>query len=57
METWKQADDPVTVADLRVQKTIEVCLKELYPSLTIVGEESELSISQYESAIQPDFFT
>lgn len=32
-------DDPVTIADFTVQKTIEFNIKKLYPSLTILGEE------------------
>jgi 3'-phosphoadenosine 5'-phosphosulfate (PAPS) 3'-phosphatase len=37
----KVDDSPVTLADLQVQKTIEVCLQSLYPTLTVEGEESK----------------
>ena len=36
----KGVENPVTIADLRVQKTIEVVLNALYPSLNVMGEES-----------------
>ena len=39
----KGADGPCTIADIRVQKTIEQNLKHLYPGLTICGEESKES--------------
>jgi len=31
----KEDMSPVTMADLRVQKSIEVCLKHLYPTLNV----------------------
>jgi len=45
------------VADLKVQKTIEVVLKSLYPFLNVMGEESKESIADIEPVIQPDVFT
>lgn len=47
----------MTVADLRVQKTLEVCLKALYPTLRVQGEESKESIAEMESAIDPASIT
>jgi len=44
-------ESPVTIADLKVQKTLEVCLTALYPSLRIEGEESPESIKDIESVI------
>lgn len=45
---------PVTMADLRVQKTIEVCLKHHYPTLNVQGEESKESIADVQSSVQPE---
>ena len=53
----KGVNDPVTIADLRVQKTLEVNLKHLYPSLVIQGEESKESIADVESLVGLDFIT
>jgi 3'-phosphoadenosine 5'-phosphosulfate (PAPS) 3'-phosphatase len=53
----KDDKSPVTVADLRVQKTIEVCLKALYPSLRVEGEESKESIADIEPCIEADQIT
>ena len=53
----KGKDGPVTQADLRVQKTLEVCLKELYPTLRVQGEESKESIANVESAVEPSSIT
>lgn len=60
-EVWKSEDigskekdknqGPVTIADLRVQKTIETNLREIYPSLVIHGEEDHASYDQYDTAI------
>jgi|Transcript_7219 3'(2'), 5'-bisphosphate nucleotidase len=47
----KGKDNPVTIADLKVQKTIEVCLNALYPSLCVMGEESKESIADIEPVI------
>lgn len=46
----------MTVADLKVQKTIEVCLAAIYPNLQVMGEESQESIADVEPAIQPNAF-
>jgi len=43
----------VTFADLTVQKTLEVNLKHLYPSLRVQGEESAESIADMASAVDP----
>lgn len=48
---------PVTNADLRVQKTLEVVLKALYPSLQVEGEESKESIADKEPAVKPEQVT
>ena len=53
----KGKDGPVTVADLRVQKTLEVCLKALYPTLDVQGEESKESIADVEPAVDPATIT
>lgn len=47
----------MTVADLRVQKTLEVNLKALYPTLRVVGEESKESIQDMECAVNPSSIT
>lgn len=57
MKTVTKVEGPVTVADLRVQKTIETCLLSLYPTLNIQGEESKESIEGIEPAIKPDAIT
>lgn len=44
-------NNPVTVADLKVQKTLEENLKALYPTLRVQGEESKESIAEMESVI------
>ena len=43
----------MTFADLTVQKTLEVNLKHLYPSLRVQGEESAESIADMASAVDP----
>ena len=43
----------MTVADLKVQKTLEVNLKALYPTLRVQGEESKESIQDMECAVDP----
>ena len=53
----KGINNPVTVADLRVQKTLEVCLNALYPTLRVQGEESKESIENMESAVDPATIT
>ena len=47
----------MTQADLRVQKTLEVCLKDLYPTLRVQGEESKESIANVASAVEPSQIT
>ena len=42
---------------MRVQKTIEVNLRALYPKLNIQGEESKESIADIDSALNPDAIT
>jgi 3'-phosphoadenosine 5'-phosphosulfate (PAPS) 3'-phosphatase len=52
LKTLTKGDNsPVTIADLKVQKTIETCLLSLYPSLNIQGEESKDSIEEINSAV------
>ena len=53
----KNDKSPVTNADLRVQKTLEVVLKALYPTLAVEGEESKESIADKESAVNPEQVT
>lgn len=48
---------PVTLADLKVQRTIEDNLRHFYPKLDIQGEESKESIADIESEIKPDSIT
>merc|ERR1740117_1458218 len=45
------------MADLKVQKTIEVCLKALYPTLDVQGEESAESIVDIPSAVDAEQVT
>ena len=42
---------PVTLADLTAQRTIEDCLLALYPTLTILGEESPESLRDIQPAV------
>lgn len=49
----KGAAGPVTIADIRVQKTIESNLKHLYPNLRVQGEESKESTETVDSAVNP----
>lgn len=35
----KDAENPVTIADLTIQKTIEHVLLSFYPNINIIGEE------------------
>lgn len=42
-------DDPVTIADLRVQKTIETNFKHFFPNLLTKGEESAKSLENIDS--------
>jgi 3'-phosphoadenosine 5'-phosphosulfate (PAPS) 3'-phosphatase len=35
----KDPENPVTIADLTIQKTIEYILVNLYPNINIIGEE------------------
>jgi len=53
----KGVENPVTVADFRVQKTIVSCLHQLYPSLRVVGEEDDEKIAHFESAVDPKSIT
>ena len=53
----KGEENPVTLADITVQKTLEVNLKYLYPSLIVQGEESDESTANVESAIDPSSIT
>lgn len=53
----KGKEGPVTIADIRVQKTIEENLKALYPTLNIQGEESKESTDAVDSAVSSDKIT
>jgi len=53
----KGADNPVTIADITVQKTLEVNLKHIYPTLQVQGEESAESIANVDSAVDPSSIT
>ena len=44
----------MTIADLRVQKTLEVNFKHLYPTLNVQGEESKESLENIESQVSTD---
>jgi fructose-1,6-bisphosphatase/inositol monophosphatase family enzyme len=45
----KGGDDPVTIADLKVQKTIETTFAHFFPNLKTLGEESAASLKGIES--------
>ena len=45
--------DPVTIADITVQKTIEECFKFYFPSLKVEGEESKESMEGIQSKTNP----
>lgn len=49
----KGLDNPVTIADIKVQKTIEDNLRHIYPTLNIQGEESKESMEGIEPAVAP----
>jgi len=53
----KDDTSPVTVADLKVQKTLEVNFKALFPTLHVQGEESKESIENVESSVNADQIT
>ena len=58
LKTMSKSDSsPVTIADIKVQKTIEECLAALYPTLNIQGEESKESTSQVDAALLPSAIT
>lgn len=48
----KGVDDPCTIADLRVQKTIESCMEQHFPSLKLMGEESSTSLEEVKSSFK-----
>ena len=45
--------DPVTLADLTVQKTCEHAFKHFFPSLSVKGEESAESMANIEVKLDP----
>jgi fructose-1,6-bisphosphatase/inositol monophosphatase family enzyme len=51
----KSADmaDPVTLADLKVQRTVEACLEELFPGVKLTGEEEPSHYMHLEPTIEP----
>jgi 3'-phosphoadenosine 5'-phosphosulfate (PAPS) 3'-phosphatase len=49
--SMKDKEGPVTIADIRAQKTIMHNLRALYPHLTVKGEESDVSTDKVESAV------
>ena len=49
----KDGGSPVTEADLRIQRTIEANLKELFPGITVKGEEDPEMYMKYEPQIKP----
>jgi 3'-phosphoadenosine 5'-phosphosulfate (PAPS) 3'-phosphatase len=58
LQTMSKTDaSPVTIADIKVQKTIEECLSTLYPALNIQGEESKESTDKVDAALKPDKIT
>ena len=50
----KGGNDPVTIADFTVQKTIETNFKHFFPSLITQGEESQDCLDDIESAVKPE---
>jgi 3'-phosphoadenosine 5'-phosphosulfate (PAPS) 3'-phosphatase len=48
---------PVTIADLRVQRSIEYNLKRLYPTLNVQGEEDPSIYAKYEPTILTEEIT
>jgi len=52
-----KVDGPVTIADIRAQKTITENLLALYPSLVIKGEESDKSMENVDAACKPEELT
>lgn len=49
--------NPVTIADIRVQKTIEENLRAIWPNLKIQGEEAAADLATVESAVNPSDVT
>ena len=52
-----KTEGPVTIADIRAQKTITENLLALYPSLVIKGEESDKSMENVDAACKPEELT
>lgn len=52
-----KVEGPVTIADVRAQKTIKDSLLALWPNLVIKGEESEERTDQVESAVKVEELT
>ena len=50
----EKEDNPVTIADLKVQKTIEETFKHFFPELETKGEESAKSMEGLESSVKPE---
>ena len=50
----KSANNPVTIADLTIQKTIETNFKHFFPEIEVRGEESKESIEQIKSVVDPE---
>jgi 3'(2'), 5'-bisphosphate nucleotidase len=50
----KGFDDPVTIADLRVQKSIETTFKHFFPTLNVQGEESAQSLENVDAQFVPE---
>lgn len=49
----KDADNPVTIADLTIQKTIEHNLLFFYPKINIIGEEDPATYEHIKPLVQP----
>ena len=45
---------PVTIADFIIQRTIEDNLRAIYPTLTVMGEESPENIKNVKAACRPE---
>jgi len=53
IKTKEGDDSPVTIADVKVQKTIEVNLAAIYPTLTVEGEEAKETTQNLDSVVDP----
>ena len=45
-ESQETPEDKLTIADLQVQKSIELCISSCFPSIQIIGEEASEQMNE-----------